>query len=154
MAKKRIPLGAGHDIAFTQLLNAQSISANGQSPGVIGSGIGGSGFDYIFVEFSVTAVPVGGAPTLDLYLQTSCDGGTTWRDIAHAAQFTTAVVNTFAQISGLMTGAAAFLAASDAALAANSTVQGPFGDRLRVKWVFAAGGSAGPYTVSVNAVLK
>lgn len=113
----------------------------------------GYGYEDLFVQFDCSAVPTGGNPTLDVYLQTSADGGTTWRDIAHT-QFTTSALKRFAQISGQTAGATSILAASDAALSGETVTQGAWGDRLRVKYVFAAGGSTGTYTLTVKAVPK
>jgi hypothetical protein len=138
---------AGNSIS---LLPASAI--NSSSSGAPATGL--QSFQNAFILVSVTGVPVGGAPTLDVYIQASPDGGTTWRDFAHTAQITTSNVNQFVQLTGQAAGATTGLAASDAALAANTVVQGPWGDRLRVKYVFVAGGSSGSYTVSVTGTVK
>jgi hypothetical protein len=131
------------------LLAATQISANGQGASLDGLGAHKS----LWIDLNLSAVPSGGAPTLDLYLQSSADGGTTWRDHAHF-QFTTSALHKFWQISGEAAGSAASLAASDAALAGDTVVQGPWGDRLRLKWVFAAGGSSGSYMLGAFLVGK
>ncbi len=98
----------------------------------------------LFWQVSVGAVPTGGSPTLDVWLQHSVDQGTTWRDLAHSIQFNGANnTSYFASISGFAAGSAAILAASDASIAANTVVQGPYGDQLRMRWVFVAGNSGG-----------
>ena len=103
----------------------------------------------LYLMLNCSAVPTGGSPTLDVYLQTSCDGGATWQDIGHWAQLTSSTGKKFAAISGEVTGPTTAVAASDAALAANTFVQGPWGNQLRIKYVFAAGGSTGSYTLTV-----
>lgn len=130
------------------LLAATSISDNGA-----GSAIDIGPTHELFVMLDASAVPTGGAPTLDVYLQSSPDGGTTWKDCAHT-QFTTSALKRFIPISGYVTGGTSIVAASDAALAGETVVQGPFGDKLRVKYVFAAGGSSGSYTLAAHAVTK
>jgi hypothetical protein len=138
---------AGNSIS---ILPSSTISSSATSTPITGL----QSFQNAFLEVSVTGVPVGGTPTLDVYLQSSPDGGTTWRDFAHTSQITTSNVNQFVQLSGMTAGATTGLAASDAALAANTVVQGPWGDRLRAKWVFVAGGSSGSYTVAISGVVK
>lgn len=112
----------------------------------------------LVVMVNVSAVPSGGAPTLDVYLQVSPDLGDlssgTWRDIANF-QFTGSTLKKFYQISGYAAGATTVLATSDGALASNTVVQGPLmGDRVRLKWTFAAGGSTGTYTMSAIAFIR
>jgi hypothetical protein len=131
------------------LLPATAISANGTSLAISGLGYNRN----LWLDLNLSAVPTGGTPTLDLYLQTSADNGTTWRDIGHT-QFTTAALHRFFAISGETAGGAAPLAASDAALAGETVVQGPWGDQIRLKWVFAAGGSSGSYTLAASVVPK
>lgn len=99
---------------------------------------------------SASAVPAGGAPTLDVYLQASADGGVTWNDVV-AFQFAGAIAKRLFQVSQFASPGTATLAASDGALTTNTSVQGPFGDQLRVKYTFTAGGSTGSYTLSVLA---
>jgi len=109
----------------------------------------------------VTAVPSGGTPTLDLYLQTQL-ADVTWQDLAHSAQVAGSIVKQIiawkgpgATEAGTQAEAAAVtvdnhFANEDAALAASTVRQLPLGDSMRVKWVFAAGGSTGDYTFSVD----
>jgi hypothetical protein len=131
------------------LLASTSISSSGNSD--VRAGM--SATKDLFGMLSCTAVPTGGAPTLDVYLQTTPDGGTTWQDIAHY-QFTTSTANRFFSICGSAAGSTATVAASDAQLSGDTVRQGPWGDQLRLKWVFAAGGSTGAYTLSASAVGK
>jgi hypothetical protein len=66
---------------FIQLLPAPGtvISSNGTSQAIKGPGI----YNAAFLALNLSAVPTGGTPTLDVYIQTSPDQGTTWRDMAH-----------------------------------------------------------------------
>jgi hypothetical protein len=132
--------GANNTIA---LVPSTTVSANGTSTPVDGL----SRLRDLFGGWEVSAVPTGGAPTLDVYLQTTFDGGTTWQDIAHY-QFTTSAVKRLFSICGSVAGPTTSVAPSDAALSGDTVVQGPWGDKLRAKWVFAAGGSTGSYTLA------
>lgn len=133
------------------LLPSTSISAGATvaAPAVVGL----SRWFDLFGIINVTAVPVGGAPTLDVYLQTSPDGGVTWQDILHH-QFTTSSGARLFSISGEAAGPTTTVAPSDGALASDTVVQGPWGDQLRLKYVMVVGGSTGPYTFSASAVAK
>ena len=116
------------------------------------------------VHLDVTAVPTGGTPTAAFYLQTQLPSGD-WQDIAHFTQVVgsvTAQILSWGPPSGNVNGTQAegaaptvdnFFAEQDAALAATTIRLMPLGDSLRVKWVFAAGGSTGDYTFGVTATL-
>lgn len=69
-----------------------------------------------------------GGTTCKAWVQTSFDGGTTWRDIAEF-DFTTASRTAVANLSGLLSKAVT----THNALAAEGVVDGVLGDRLRVK---------------------
>ena len=109
----------------------------------------------------VTAVPSGGTPTLDVYVQTQL-ADATWQDIAHFTQGAGVATKEIlawkgpgATESGTQAEAAAvtvdnYFSNEDAALAATTVRLLPLGDSMRVKWVFAAGGSTGDYTFSVD----
>ncbi len=109
----------------------------------------------------VTAVPTGGTPTLDVYLQAQLADGT-WQDIAHFSQVAGSTAKqilawkgSFATEAGTQAEGAAvtvdnYFSNEDAALAATTVRLLPLGDSMRVKWVFAAGGSIGDYTFSVD----
>ena len=131
------------------LLPATAISSTATATSVVGFGQ----YKNLYAVLNLTAVPTGGTPTLDVYIQSSADAGVTWRDIAHT-QFTATAVARYVPISGEAAGSTSVLAASDGQLAGETVVQGPWGDRLRVKYVFAAGGSSGSYTFSVSGVVK
>lgn len=99
----------------------------------------------------VTAAGTLVGDTLDVYVQTSPDGGTTWDDFVH-----------FTQVLG-NGGAKKFTAAwsrdiapttpmgplNDAALAAGVN-QGPVSRSARVKWVIVNGGGTHSFTFSLS----
>ena len=110
-------------------------------------------YHSLYGLINCSAVPTGATNTLDVYIQTSPDGGTSWRDIAHT-QFTTVVLKRYFSIAGLAAGSTSIIAASDGALAGETVVQGPWGDQLRVKYDFTVGDSSGTYTLAVKVVGK
>ena len=69
-----------------------------------------------------------GGTTCKAWVQTSFDGGTTWRDIAEF-DFTTATRVAVANLSGLLSKAVT----AYAALTSEGVTDGVLGDRLRVK---------------------
>jgi hypothetical protein len=135
------------------LLASTGINSSGNSGTTPATGAVGGNQRSLFIDVNLSAVPTGGAPTLDVYLQTSADGGTTWRDMAHT-QFTTSALHRFFQVSEYASGSTSTLAASDGQLAGETVIQGPFGGELRLKWVFAAGGSSGSYTLAAIIIAR
>jgi hypothetical protein len=97
----------------------------------------GSNFDAVL---KVTSAPSGGSPNLTVYFQHSADDGMTWQDFACVS--TASVGTTVIPVSAIATGSASVAAIRDGALSANTAVQGPIGDRLRVKFS-AVGGNSG-----------
>ncbi len=88
--------------------------------------------------------------TLDIYLQTSPDAGTTFVDYAHFTQFAASSAATKQAFSvsksaqGLSSSAPLTVgSATTPALAANTVVGGDRGDRIRVVFVAGSGTSAG-----------
>lgn len=88
-----------------------------------------------YVILNVTAAS-GTTPTLDVKIQISPDGGTTWEDFI-----------TFAQKTA--TGAESKRFSSYQAIAAGA---GPFGDRMKV--IYSIGGTTPSFTFSVKGILK
>jgi len=74
-----------------------------------------------------------GGTTTKVYIQTTLDGGTTWRDIACLA-FALASLKKFSAVSAAIALAAA-QAVSDGALADDTILSGLFGDQWRAKYV-------------------
>jgi len=114
----------------------------------------GRSFSEIFGQLIVSQECAGVSPTLNVYVQTSVDDGTTWRDVISFDQATVSNITKFAQVSAKTAGAAATLATSDAALAAATTVQGPFGSRVRLKYVVGGTGLSSSYIFQVIMYLK
>lgn len=80
-----------------------------------------------------------GGTTVDAYVQTSFDGGTTWVDIANF-HFTTAAATKIANLSS-MTPVTTLATPTDGSLTSNTVVDGLIGDKLRVKYA-----TVGTYT--------
>lgn len=105
---------------------------------------------------NVTAAATEVGDTLDVYLQHSVDGGTTWNDFVH---FTQVLGNGGAKKfeavwNALMAPETELAAPGDAALAAG-VKQGPIGDKIRAKWVVveANANANASFTFSVHANL-
>lgn len=97
------------------------------------------------LHLKVTAAATEAGDTLDVYVQHSLDGGTTFTDFVHFTQVVgnaSTPVNHFAHWVALMTPTAAMHATEDAALAAG-VKQGPVGELWRVKWVVAPATTTG-----------
>lgn len=129
---------------LTLLDTTSGIGADGEGSSVAGLGR----YAGLSIELNASAVPSGGTPALAVYLQTTFDG-TTWQDIASYA-FAGTIAKRYLNISTVAAGGTATRAPSDGALTNDTVVQGPFGDRLRVKYKFTAGGSSGTYTLGVK----
>ena len=127
------------------LLGETVISASGAAAAATGL----ARYKGFVGSMTLSAKPAGGASTLDVYVQASPDGGTTWRDVVHY-QFTTVLTTRVFQLSQVSAGSTGTLAASDAALAGDTVVQGAFGDQLRVKYVMALNGDTGTFTLAVS----
>jgi hypothetical protein len=151
-----------------QLVASTDISSNGQSTGVQKGTV--LDFDnlnadsvsiasavFLAIAINTTAVPNGTTNTLDVYLQTSFDFGTTWADIFHI-RYTTNPRNDHMLLTRSSdsvrrdTPQTIPLGTTNAALPLNQLLQFGWGDRLRLKWVFAAGDSTGNYTLNANYV--
>lgn len=94
--------------------------------------------------------------TLDLYLQYSPDGGTTWVDFVHFGQLAAgaaAIQKVFSITKDGSTGLTTVGSGSTPALAASTVINGDWGDRLRVVEVAGASTSAGA-VISLTAVLS
>jgi hypothetical protein len=93
------------------------------------------------------ALQGGTGGTLDVYVQISPDGGTTWVDYAHFAQLAAGAAQVFRLFTvskaGQQTAIATVGTGTSPALAASTVVGGDWGDRLRVVAVAGAGTTAG-----------
>lgn len=92
-----------------------------------------------------------GGTSLKAYLQTSCDQGTTWTDIA-CLTWTTAGGQKVVNLSGLTPKTTAAVP-TDGTLTDDTCVDGILGDRLRLK-VVSVGTYAGSTVLSVRAVCR
>jgi hypothetical protein len=85
--------------------------------------------------------------SVDAYLQTSLDGGTTWQDIANF-HFTTSSLRKLINLSST-TPVTTQVASSDGALSANTAQDGLLGGLLRVKYA-STGTYAGGTTLKID----
>lgn len=87
-----------------------------------------------------------GGTTANFYIQTRTNGGT-WRDIANFSRTTSSSTNWHVLTKNVAVAPA--IAASDAALAANTILDGFIGDEIRVKYT-TTGTYAGNTTIVIN----
>ena len=94
-------------------------------------------------QLNVTAAATDVGDTLDVYIQHSTDGGSTFDDFIHFTQVlgNGGAKRIVAHWVGILTPTTALHAAQDAAMAAGVS-QGPIGETLRVKWVVVDAGTA------------
>ncbi len=91
------------------------------------------GTNYLVVQAAFTYV-ASAATSADVYIQTSLDAGATWFDIVNAHFTTSTATKVFACTTGVAPASQGF-APGDAALSANTIIQGVIGDRLRAQLV-------------------
>lgn len=110
--------------------------------------------DDMMCVLAVT-VAESGIGTLDVYIQTSYDGGNTYVDFIHFPQVTTGTgVWTAAWSSqSSQLGSGEVIATGDAVLAAGRAIFGPINPTFcKVKWVVVAG--TGSYNFSVRLIMN
>ena len=136
-----------------QILVAAALkSASGDSGTInLGKLLGGAADAATFI-LNVTASNT--PTTLDVYLQTSPDAGTTWYDFAHFTQVgavaTSIQAAQWCRFASAGNNDTSVIVTGDAALAAAKVLNTPIVDTVcRVKWVIA--GTS--YTFSVVAIL-
>lgn len=119
-----------------------SANTAGTTAGTAQYGFGVYGSLWLYAELTGAT---GG--TLDVYLQTSPDGGTTWVDYAHWPQVAggaSVILRSWAVSRGAEQKTLTTVGKSTSpALAANTIVGGAWGDGLRIVSVAGAGTSAG-----------
>ena len=100
------------------------------------------GLKALFFLLDVTAAATDAGDSLNVYIQESPDGGTTWNDIASFAQFVgnSAAANQLAVINCEAAAENEIGATKDGALAAGSVRQGPAASYLRAKYVIVDSG--------------
>ncbi len=136
---------------FTTLVSAQAtaVDLTATSPAsattVAQTAVAGLGQYRSMLIFATIQGGTGG--TLDIYLQVSPDGGTTWVDYAHFPQLAAgaAAINRVWVVSkaGQQTTLTTVGTGTSPALAANTILGGDWGDRMRVVFVSGAGTTAG-----------
>lgn len=92
---------------------------------------------------TVSAAATDAGDTLDVYIQHSMDNGDTWDDFVHFTQVLgNGGAKKFKAIwNAIMAPETELAAPGDGALAAG-VLQGPIGEKLRIKWVVVDAGSA------------
>jgi hypothetical protein len=123
---------------------AAAVAATATTPVLLLSGI-----KYLVVQANF--LYGAGGTSVDAYVQTSVDGGTTWIDIMEFA-FTTAAARKISAVV-ISTAVAASVTPSDGALTASTILSGVLGDRLRVKYV-TVGTYSGATSLAVDAIAK
>lgn len=138
--------------AVANLLAGTTITTDGTTAVAAVTGFGH--YRSLILLLTVSLKTMDAGTTLDIYVQTSPDDGTTWDDIAHFAQITSAAIPNGTYVARLLNDTdAGFVdrATRDVTLAAGSIVD-YFADRVRVKYVSAAFAGADTITVQVQAV--
>ena len=131
--------------------SVQVIGAPTTAPAGVLTGVQLDGFGGLAIAADLVGATGG---TLDVYIQTSPNGGTTWFDYAHFTQLTNgnaAVRYAFAvSPSGLLTPSVVGINLTPA-LAAGVCIGGAWGDRMRLVFVAGTGTTAGaPVKVYVS----
>ncbi len=109
------------------------------------------------ILLTLSAKTMDASTTLDISLQYSPDGGTTWDDIAHFTQITDAAManGTYILFLNALGGSGqADRATRDGSLTANSVLNIPWCDRLRVKCVGANISGSDTITALVQAYMQ
>jgi len=120
------------------------------SPTVVSPKLAGMKYLVVSPQFTYGS----GGTTVDVYIQTSIDGGLTWIDIMEFA-FTTTTLKKVNSVSVYQTSASPYapVTPSDGALTASTAVPGILGDRIRVKYT-SVGTYAGSTTLAIYAIAK
>jgi hypothetical protein len=110
-------------------------------------------FSTALVTLNVTSAAAASGDTLDVYIDSSADGGATWFNVGHFTQVLgNGGAKTFVMALGASAPGTSSVASSATNLAAGATLQYGIGDRLRKRSVIA--GSTPNFTYSVVAFLK
>lgn len=101
------------------------------------------------VLLTVSAAALAAEDTLDVYLQSSDDGGTTWDDFVHFTQVlgNGGAKKHVANWSGIVAPESEMHAVADAAMSAG-VKQGPVGELWRIKWVIV--GETASFTFTMD----
>lgn len=144
-----------YDGAITLQASQTSGIANTTTTRTTTTGLGSYADLSVLINITGAGAATG---TLALYLQDSCDAGTTWNDLVSSNAFTfgAAAATQMFYVSGrLATSGTQGAATQTEALAAGTARQGPFCDRIRVREkVSGIGGSPTGVTYVISAVAK
>ncbi len=103
-------------------------------------------------KLSVTTLSGGTSPTLDVYVQTTDDGGTTWFDVAHFTQATGATANPLWHIlPNSQAGSAGVGAVGDKTISANAAGVPILSRNIKISYVYAGSPSAANWTLTLYA---
>jgi len=136
------------------LLAATTITDN---TAVVGAAVLGLDvFTLVTLLLTISAKTFDGGTTLDVYVQYSPDEGTTWDDLAHFAQITSAAMAVGKYVAFVNARSASVVdrVVTDATLAANSVRSIHWGDRVRVKCVGANIAGLDTITVKVEGFFR
>lgn len=136
------------------LLATTTVTGNTTVAGTAVTGV--DVFTLLTLLLTISAKTFDASTTLDVYVQYSPDGGTTWDDLAHFAQVTNAAMGNGKYVAFVNSrgSSAVDRAVTDGTLAANSVRSVHWGDRLRVKLVPANVAGTDTITVKVEAFLR
>ena len=138
-------------------MSAATFSITGTTPAAPGTAVVGSAITWLdrydVVRIAADLVGATGGP-LDVYLQTSPNGGANWYDFAHFPQLAAAAAATKYFVAPTGSNAITVVGKDLApALAANTCVGGHPGERMRVVAVAGALTTAGAaVTISVECI--
>src|SRR5262249_13003138 len=134
---------------MAMLLNQVITAAGAGQVGNIYQIRGGPGSAQLpdVMQLQATLTYGSGGTSVDVWVQTSMDGGTTWCDVVHFAQFTTASARYIAAVQS--SAGLAPVAPTDGTLAAGSVNAGVFGSLWRIKWT-SVGTCAGNTTLRID----
>ena len=115
---------------------------------------GCNGFDSVCGILEFTGVGGGMGGTLDVYVQSSWDEGTTWFDFVHFTQFASGAASSTAKFSSDVLNTITTIGKNTSpALAANSCAGRDWGDWIRMLYVAGASTTAGA-TVKLTVIGK
>jgi hypothetical protein len=116
------------------LLASTTVTTTGSATAAIVPDVSKAKAALFFLDVTAAATEAG--DTLDVYIQHSPDGGTTYDDFVHFTQATgTGTIQALAQWTAYSAVPETEMRApQDAALAAGAVVQGPVGDDWRIKY--------------------
>jgi hypothetical protein len=151
----RLPVELGDDSPTTIQASQVSAITNTTTTRSTTTGLGKFTLGAFIINITNGGVATG---TLQLFLQDSCDGGTTWNDLVSSAQFTfggALTTQCFFVVGSLASSQPQGTANSVEVLTAGTCRQGPWGDRIRVREkVSGISGSPTGVTYTISAVFK